>query len=292
MFQDFMFPCPFMLQIFGICEHQDIFARQTGILLATDMYSFIRRCVVALQTGAVSIFFSLLFTQDQEATINPLKQWHCFIYGCCMLFTATIFTNHIGYAISQLQLKSSNNKITAFQVSLAEKEQYFHKSFLQVRGDYSHEMNQYSEFLRGFIFAGYGNIPGCGPLLQNIAQFMGATCLASNGVWKFNINHLLNLFQFIFITTAVYWALKIDQGTQNFLWWFSAYIVLQMFCNWKDVVEDFDYTLTLAYLLDNKCKRNVRNEAQKEENKIENSSNIFQTVNNQQAKQNVQASNI
>ncbi|CAL6031330.1 Conserved_hypothetical protein [Hexamita inflata] len=256
MLQDFMFPCPFLLQIFGIVDHQDVIAKQTSLLLAMDLPSVLRRFVVAVQAGAVSLFFSLLFTQDQEATINPKKQWHCFIFAGTMVLTSVVSTNQIGQLIAKQQAKFGD-KISTLQAVISEKQSRFHESLLKVHGNYAHKMDQFEEYLRGFIFAGYGNIPGCGPLLSCVAKFMGATCLASGGVWEFDVSILLNLSQFVFIVLTVYWALKVDNETMYFLGWFSAYVMLQLFQDWKDVMEDFNEKLTVAYQLDQllKCKK-------------------------------------
>ncbi|CAL6031332.1 Conserved_hypothetical protein [Hexamita inflata] len=252
MLQDFMFPCPFLLQIFGIVDHQDVIAKQTSLLLAMDLPSVLRRFVVAVQAGAVSLFFSLLFTQDQEATINPKKQWHCFIFAGTMVLTSVVSTNQIGQLIAKQQAKFGD-KISTLQAVISEKQSRFHESLLKVHGNYAHKMDQFEEYLRGFIFAGYGNIPGCGPLLSCVAKFMGATCLASGGVWEFDVSILLNLSQFVFIVLTVYWALKVDNETMYFLGWFSAYVMLQLFQDWKDVVEDFNKKLTISYCF--KCNR-------------------------------------
>ncbi|CAL5972856.1 Conserved_hypothetical protein [Hexamita inflata] len=245
MLQDFMFPCPFLLQILGIVDHQDVLAKQTSILLARDFPSIIRRVFISIQAGAVSIFFSLLFTQDQNATINPLEQWHCFIFAGAMLFTSLVSTNRIGLAIATQQAKYAN-KVLQLQFALSEGQSGMHESLLLVHGNYEHESPMYEDFLRGFIFAGYGNIPGCGPLLSCVAKFMGATCLASNGEWIFQFEIILNLIQFVFIVLTVYWALKIDEETKYFLGWFAAYMLLQLNQNWKDVIEEFNQKLTIT----------------------------------------------
>ncbi|CAL6081879.1 Conserved_hypothetical protein [Hexamita inflata] len=249
MLQDFMFPCPFLLQIFGIVDHQDVLAKQTSILLARDFPSIVRRVFISIQAGAVAIFFSLLFTQDQNATINPAEQWHCFIFAGAMLLTSIVSTNQIGNVIAKQQSKY-NNKILQLQFALSEGQGRMHESLLQIHGNYEHSSLMYEDFLRGFIFAGYGNIPGCGPLLSCIAKFMGATCLASKGQWQFDIEIVLNLLQFLFILLTVYWALKIDEETMYFLGWFAAYMLLQLTQNWKDVIEEFSEKLTLTAQLD------------------------------------------
>ncbi|CAL6045849.1 Conserved_hypothetical protein [Hexamita inflata] len=249
MLQDFMFPCPFLLQIFGIVDHQNVLAKQTSILLARDAPSIIRRVFVSVQAGAVAIFFSLLFTQDQNATINPAEQWHCFIFAGAMLLTSLVSTNQIGNIIAKQQFKFTN-KVLQLQCALSQSQSRMYESLIKIHCNYEHESPMYEDFLRGFIFAGYGNIPGCGPLLSCIAKFLGATCLASNGIWKFDVEIVLNILQFIFIVFTVFWALKIDNETMYFLGWFCAYMILQLSQNWKDVIEEFNEDLTLTSLVE------------------------------------------
>ncbi|CAL6097574.1 Conserved_hypothetical protein [Hexamita inflata] len=268
MLQDFMFPCPFLLQILGIVDHQDVLAKQTSILLARDFPSIIRRVFISIQAGAVAIFFSLLFTQDQNATINPAEQWHCFIFAGAMLFTSLVSTNRIGLAIAKQQAKYAN-KVLQLQFALSEGQSGMHQSLLLIHGNYEHESPMYEDFLRGFIFAGYGNIPGCGPLLSCIAKFMGATCLASNGEWVFQFEIVLNLIQFVFIVLTVYWALKIDEETNYFLGWFAVYMLLQLNQNWKDVIEEFSQKMTFTAQID-KLVRKVFKENKVKEKKTEN----------------------
>ncbi|CAL6095080.1 Hypothetical_protein [Hexamita inflata] len=126
MLQDFMFPCPFLLQIFGIVDHQDVLSKQTSILLARDFPSIVRRVFIS-----VAIFFSLLFTHDQNATINPAEQWHCFIFAGAMLLTSIVSTNQIGQVISKQQAKFSN-PVLQLQVSLSESQRSMHESLLRV----------------------------------------------------------------------------------------------------------------------------------------------------------------
>ncbi|CAL6070776.1 Conserved_hypothetical protein [Hexamita inflata] len=273
MLQDFMFPCPFLLQIFGIVDHQDVLSKQMSILLARDFPSIVRRVFISIQAGAVAIFFSLLFTQDQNATINPAEQWHCFIFAGAMLLTSIVSTNQIGQVISNQQAKFSN-PVLQLQVSLSESQRSMHESLLRVHGNYEHEYPPFEVFLRKFIFAGYGNIPGCGPLLSCTAKYFGATCLASNGKWRFQFEIVWNVIQYVFIILTVYWALKVDQETMYFMGWFSVYMIIQLCENWKDVIESFNPNFTVTSILTRVSKKLFyRKQIEYEPSKIE-SNNI------------------
>ncbi|CAL5987976.1 Conserved_hypothetical protein [Hexamita inflata] len=277
MLHDFMFPCPFLLQILGIVDHQNVLAKQTSILLARDIPSIIRRVFISIQAGAVAIFFSLLFTQDQNATINPTEQWHCFIFASAMLLTSIVSTNQIGQVIAKQQSKF-NNPVLQLQVSLSESQRSMYKSLLSVNGNYEHVYPPFEVFLRKFIFAGYGNIPGCGPLLSCTAKYFGATCLASNGMWRFQVEIVWNVIQFVFIILTVYWALKIDQETVFFLGWFSVYMIIQLCENWKEVIESYDQNLTITSILTRlymKMFKNVKTNIHKQnDSKIDSNNNI------------------
>ncbi|CAL5990989.1 Conserved_hypothetical protein [Hexamita inflata] len=282
MLQDFMFPCPFILQLFGICDHQAVIAQQTKILLATDLASTLRRIITSIISGAVSLFFFLLFTQNQEASISPAQQWHCFIFAGAMLLTPIVCTNQIGQFIAKQQTKVVS-KLASFQALLAEKHAKCHESLLSVHGNYEHAIEQCEEYFRGFIFAGYGTIPGCGPLLSCVAKFLGATCVASSGVWKFDVNIVLNAFQFVFTVLMVQWALEIDNETKYFLGWFVASIILQLTQNWKDVIEELNEDFTVGSIIERsinklKCKKNKNGVKTELNDEIKNQTDLVQSL--------------
>ncbi|CAL6089276.1 Hypothetical_protein [Hexamita inflata] len=209
MFQDFSGLCPFILQVFGICDHQDEFAKQTSIMLATDVQSISKRFFTAIEALGVSLFFGLLFTKNQDVSINPISQWHSIIFCLTIFLTPFVTKNVLGIQLSKLFVKydsqletntknleaqdidaksqyqiknySTQNNIIILQCQLTQSSFEYHKSLLNVRGDYQHELDYYQEFLSGFIFNGYGIIPGFGIILATIAKYMNSIGLATNG---------------------------------------------------------------------------------------------------------------
>ncbi|CAL6030531.1 Conserved_hypothetical protein [Hexamita inflata] len=257
MFQELTKLCPFLLQVFGICDHQDEFAKQTGILLTTNIDQFFQSILSSIEVYGICIFFGLLFSKNQTISIAPLDQWQAIFFGIVAFITPYICKNSFGgYIMKQLvnithheqisdnivtnaqteeivevdieqlsveslpiqqhdslfepkidfntkeieqpqqlqatKIESPTNcyKILPFslqyktielQNELTEAQCQYHKSLLNVRGDYKHEASYYEDFLNGLIFTGYGVIPGFGIILATVAKYMNNNGFASDG---------------------------------------------------------------------------------------------------------------
>ncbi|CAL5978550.1 Conserved_hypothetical protein [Hexamita inflata] len=277
MLQEFTGSCSFLLQIFGICDHQDVFAKQTELLLNSDKYSVFYRFLASIEVMCVVIFFSILFTYEYKTTVSPIDQWHCFIFSGIFFVTSFITKNIFGQFMAKqhaallgasipqpdiqpnidqnsdsetlindipqytaekpIQHTSSlkspqsfQSALISLQSQLSASQSTYHLSLLKIRGDYLHEDDNFQDFLFGFIFSGYGIIPGCGPLLSTIAKYMNSTGFAQNGEWNFSFSTIFDLLQFILLTVGIFWGLKVDvDGGRNHMFWFGAFFVIYQY---------------------------------------------------------------
>ncbi|CAL6073712.1 Conserved_hypothetical protein [Hexamita inflata] len=242
MFQELTKLCPFLLQVVGICDHQNEFAKQTTVLLTTNYKQFILSVLSSMEVYGICLFFGLLFSKNQLVSIKPQDQWQAICFAIILLITPYVSKNIVGNYLMQKQLQIlQSNRVETFdnintlkqdeeivqddgfeQFSLGQHEidsktiqqqvteslpqnsykikpfsfQYktielqnelteascqYHKSLLNVRGDYKHEASYYEDFLSGLIFTGYGVIPGFGIILATVAKYMNNTGFASDG---------------------------------------------------------------------------------------------------------------
>ncbi|CAL6094300.1 Conserved_hypothetical protein [Hexamita inflata] len=306
MFQELTKLCPFLLQVFGICDHQNEFAKQTSILLTTNYDQLLQRILSSLEVWGICIFFGLLFSKNQTISTDFLDQWQAILFGVVALITPYVCKNTLGSYIMQIQMNithpvdtqvqndnieqkqidseilhengvkqqnqeslpieqkdilnslpevetknieleqeskqiesktlSNSYRIQPFslqyktielQNELTKAECEYHKSLLNVRGDYKHEAAYYEDFLVGFIFTGYGVIPGFGIILATVAKYMNNNGFASDGESitqkssqeiKRQIQYLIeDILQIVFIFFGIYFALTIQDATIYFM---------------------------------------------------------------------------
>ncbi|CAL6107813.1 Conserved_hypothetical protein [Hexamita inflata] len=270
MFQELTGNCPFLLQVFGIVEHQDEFAKYASHLLATDTQSILNRLLASVQVGASTLFFSMLLTKNQNVSINPIYQWFSIFFGCVLFITPFVCKNMSGQLLSRQQMKlinqqntqqnmqqsnndnlqhqdereyqqykikqfSMQNQIISLQNQLVEAQCKYHKSLLSLRGDYKHPFDYYEDYLSGFIFTGYGVIPGFGIVLSTLAKYMNATGLASDGQsimiqtrvekLKTLFQIFLDLMQLLLIVLGILFALRTNNKAL-YLSFIILYIVI------------------------------------------------------------------
>ncbi|CAL5977010.1 Conserved_hypothetical protein [Hexamita inflata] len=96
MFQEMTKLCPFLLQVVGICDHQDEFAKQTENLLKIDVDKFWQNILSSVEVYGISIFFGLMFSKDQNKSIQPKDQWHAIFFGAITFITPYICQNYLG----------------------------------------------------------------------------------------------------------------------------------------------------------------------------------------------------
>ncbi|CAL6081839.1 Hypothetical_protein [Hexamita inflata] len=271
MFQELTGNCPFLLQVFGIVEHQDEFAKYASHLLATDTQSILNRLLASVQVGASTLFFSMLLTKNQNVSINPIYQWFSIFFGCVLFITPFVCKNMGGQLLSRQQMKlinqqntqelnmqqsnndnqqhqdvreyqqykikqfSMQNQIISLQNQLVEAQCQYCKSLLSLRGDYKHPFDYYEDYLSGFIFTGYGVIPGFGIVLSTLAKYMNATGLASDGQsimiqtrvekLKTLFQIFLDLMQLLLIVLGILFALRTNNKAL-YLSFIILYIVI------------------------------------------------------------------
>ncbi|CAL6048468.1 extensin-like [Hexamita inflata] len=351
MFQELTKLCPFLLQVFGICDHQDEFAKQTGILLTTNIDQFFQSILSSIEVYGICIFFGLLFSKNQTISIAPLDQWQAIFFGIVAFITPYICKNSFGsYIMKQLvnithheqisdnivtnaqteeiveadieqlsveslpiqqhdslfepkidfntkeieqpqqlqatKIESPTNcyKILPFslqyktielQNELTEAQCQYHKSLLNVRGDYKHEASYYEDFLNGLIFTGYGVIPGFGIILATVAKYMNNNGFASDGecitqksrkeVKRHIWNVINDLCLLVFIILGIWSALCSD--IKPFYLTIIGLFIFIFYYQLLDEQLEEAYQHNADYYLDSCKKKNKEQRANKMEKK-------------------------
>ncbi|CAL6048484.1 Conserved_hypothetical protein [Hexamita inflata] len=120
MFQELTNLCPFILQVIGICDHQDEFAKQTENLLKIDVDKFWQNILSSVEVYGISIFFGLMFSKDQDKSIQPKDQWHAIFFGVVTFITPYVLKNYIAGQViphykKELGSNSNTNELETIQ---------------------------------------------------------------------------------------------------------------------------------------------------------------------------------